>query len=231
MSGETALLGRLVDLTATDGAPIAAYHVEAQAPRRGGLVLIQEIFGLTTHIREQCDRFAREGYDVLAPAIFDREAPGLDLGYAPEEVAEAIRLVRAHPLEQTLTDADLCIEQLAAAGPVFMTGYCYGGSASYVMACRSTRLTAAACYYGSMIPSRAHERPLCPVLVHFGREDVEIPMDAVEAFRDARPDVEVQLYPAGHGFNSDRRDDYDAASARLAFERTLAFFDAASAAR
>jgi carboxymethylenebutenolidase len=218
-------MGEVIRLTATDGSSFSTYHVPAQMPRRGGLVLIQEIFGLTAHIKEQCDRFAHAGYEVLAPAVFDREAPELDLGYSPDEMEEAMRLVRTHPFELTLQDSELCIDRLASAGPVFMTGYCYGGSASWAMACRSDRLAAAACYYGSMIPARAQTKPLCPVLVHFGRDDAEIPMDTVEAFIAARPEVDVQIYPAGHGFNSDRRADFHAESAALAFRRTVDLFD------
>jgi carboxymethylenebutenolidase len=166
---------------------------------------------------------------VIAPAIFDREAPGLDLGYSEADIAEAMRLVRSHPVERTLADAVGCVEVLGEAGPVFMTGYCYGGSVAWLAACSDAGLAAAACYYGSMIPSRASLVPRCPTLVHFGRDDVEIPLESVEAFRVARPEVDVRLYPAGHGFNSDRRADHHAESADLAFARTLELFDACSA--
>ncbi|MFG1466387.1 dienelactone hydrolase family protein [Xanthobacter sp. DSM 24535] len=219
-------LGNLVAFVGADGAQLAAYHVPAQGAWRGGLVLIQEIFGLTTHIREQCDRFARHGFEVLAPAIFDREAPGLDLSYSAEDIAQAMRLVHAHSFEQTLSDVERCVDWLASSGPVVITGYCYGGSAAWATAVRSDRLVAAACYYGSMIPSQASNVPRCPTLIHFGRNDAEIPLGAVETFTRARPDVDVQLYPAGHGFNSDRRDDYHGPSSELAFERTIALFSA-----
>lgn len=219
--------GSFEQITMDDGAHIAAYRVRPDGPRRGGLVLLQEIFGLTRHIREQCDRFAAAGYEVIAPAIFDREAAGLDLGYDPDSVAEAIRLVRAHPVERALADALGCAALLREAGPVFMTGYCYGGSVSWLAACSEAGLAAASCYYGSLIPSRATLLPQCPTLVHFGLNDPEIPMPDVEVFIAAQPQVDVQLYPAGHGFNSDRRADYHRESAERAFERTLALFDQA----
>ena len=221
--------GRFERLMMDDGAEIAAYRVGPNGPRKGGVVLIQEIFGVTTHIREQCDRFAQMGYEVVAPAIFDREAPGLDLGYRPEDVAKAMALVRSHAVERTLADAIACVALLQAAGPVFMTGYCYGGSVTWLAAGRDVQLAAAACYYGSMIPARAGLEPRCPTLVHFGRRDAEIPMSSVETFMAERPEVDVQLYPAGHGFNSDRRADYHHESAELAFKRTIALFDAHSA--
>ena len=107
-----------------------------------------------------------------------------------------------------------------------MTGYCYGGSVTWLAACGDAELAAAAAYYGSMIPSRAALEPRCPVLIHFGREDAEIPTAAVKAFIDARPEVDVRLYLAGHGFNSDRRADYHRESAEAAFAATLALFDA-----
>lgn len=217
--------GRFERLTMDDGAEIAAYRVGPNGPRKGGIVLIQEIFGVTKHIREQADRFAAQGYEVIAPAIFDREAPGLDLGYAPGDIEEAMRLVRAHPVERTLADALECVKLLHADGPVFMTGYCYGGSVTWLAAASDAGLAAAACYYGSMIPARASLVPQVPTLVHFGEQDAEIPMSSVEAFIAQRPEVDVQLYPAGHGFNSDRRNDYHRESAELAFERTVALFD------
>lgn len=218
--------GRFERITMDDGAEIAAYRVGPDGPRKGGIVLIQEIFGVTEHIREQCHRFAATGYEVIAPAIFDREAPGLDLGYQPEDVAEALRLVHAHSVERTLADVISCVGLLKADGPVFMTGYCYGGSVTWLAACSEAGLAAAACYYGSMIPAHAALLPRAPTLVHFGEHDAEIPMSGIEAFVAARPEVDVQLYPAGHGFNSDRRSDYHRESAELAFDRTMALFDA-----
>lgn len=217
--------GHLESLVMDDGARIGIYRVKPEGPRKGGIVLLQEIFGLTSHIKEQCDRFAAAGYEVVAPAIFDRQAPGLDLGYDAQSVAKAIRLVKAHPLDRALADAICCVEVLRDAGPVFMTGYCYGGSVTWLAACSDAGLSAAACYYGSLIPANADLVPQCPTLIHFGERDAEIPIPAVEAFRATRPDVEVRLYPAGHGFNSDRRADFHAESSDLAFARTVALFD------
>jgi len=222
--------GRLESVTMDDGVAIGCYRSPAVGERIGGLVLIQEIFGLTDHIREQCDRFADAGFDVIAPAIFHREAPGLNLGYGEADVAEAIRLVRAHPIDRALADAARCVALLGQEGPVFMTGFCYGGSVTWLSACSDIGLTAAAGYYGSLIPSRSALTPLCPTILHFGMEDAEIPLADIEAFALARPDVEVLLYPAGHGFNSDRRQDYHRESAVLAFERTVSHFKSSTLA-
>lgn len=221
--------GRIETVMMSDGVAIDCYRTTAVGERVGGLVLIQEIFGLTDHIREQCDRFADAGFDVIAPAIFHREAPGLDLGYSEADIAEAIRLVRSHAIDRAVADAAQCVALLRDDGPVFMTGYCYGGSITWLAACSDMGLTAAAGYYGSLIPSRAALVPVCPTIIHFGREDAEIPLVAVEDFASARPEVDVLLYPAGHGFNSDRRLDYHRESADLAFERTVTHFRSAAA--
>jgi carboxymethylenebutenolidase len=217
--------GEMVSMTMSDGATIGVYHARPAGERRGGLVLIQEIFGVTEHIREQCDRFADEGYEVLAPALFDREAPGLEASYSEQDVQRAVRLAReAHPFDQSVNDTQTCIDALKGAGPVFITGYCYGGSVTWAAACRCEGLAAASGYYGSLIPRLADERPRCPMILHFGKHDKGIPLEGVEQVRDSHPDVAVYLYDAGHGFNSDRRADYHPQSADLARTRTLELF-------
>lgn len=217
--------GKMISMTMGDGAAIGVYHVEPSGPRRGGLVLIQEIFGVTDHIRDQCDRYAADGYEVLAPALFDREAPGLQASYAPEDVQAALRVAREqHPFEQSIADVQTCIHRLKDKGPVFITGYCYGGSVTWAAACRCMGLAAASGYYGSLIPKMADEMPRCPTILHFGKLDKGIPLEGVEAVRAKHPGVEVHLYEAGHGFNSDRRADFDDECATLARARTLALF-------
>jgi len=216
--------GSIKQMTMSDGARIGVYHVAALGTRRGGLVLIQEIFGVTPHIQQQCDRYAEEGYEVLAPALFDREAPGLQLGRTPEDMQRAIQIAREqHPFETSLADTQTCIEALKASGPVYLTGYCYGGSVTWAVACRSSDLAAASGYYGSLIPNMANREPKCPTILHFGRLDQSIPMDAVEKVQAARPQVPVYVYEAGHGFNGDGPH-HDDAAAQRAWERTLAHF-------
>jgi carboxymethylenebutenolidase len=217
--------GQMISMTMGDGATIGVYHVEPAGPRRGGLVLIQEIFGVTDHIRDQCDRYAADGYEVLAPALCDREAPGLQASYEPEDVQAALRVAREqHPFDQSVADVQACIDRLKDKGPVFITGYCYGGSVTWAAACRCTGLAAASGYYGSMIPKMVDETPRCPTILHFGRKDKSIPLDDVEAVRAKHSSVDVHLYDAGHGFNSDRRADFNDECATLARARTLALF-------
>ena len=222
-----AVRGRMIRMRMSDGAEIGVYHVEPKGERRGGLVLIQEIFGVTEHIREQCDLFADEGYEVLAPALYDREVPGFEASYSEEDVQRAIQVARQlHDFEVSLKDAQTCIDALKARGPVFMTGYCYGGSVTWAMAARSGDLAAASGYYGGMIPTMANLEPKCPTILHFGAHDHGIPMAGVQRVAELHPEVAVHVYDAGHGFQSDRRTDYHEPSAKLARERTLALFRA-----
>lgn len=219
--------GQMIRMQMSDGAEIGVYHVEPTGERRGGLVLIQEIFGVTEHIREQCDLFADEGYEVLAPALYDREVPGFEASYSEEDIQRAIQVARQlHDFEVSLKDAQTCIDALKGKGPVFMTGYCYGGSVTWAMAARSGDLAAASGYYGGMIPTQANLEPKCPTILHFGAHDHGIPLPGVERVAELHPEVAVHIYDAGHGFQSDRRTDYHEPSARLARERTLALFRA-----
>ena len=215
-------------MTMSDGAEIAVYRAHPVGTRRGGLVLVQEIFGVTDHIRELCDEYAVDGYEVLAPSLYDREHPGFEAEYTGEGFARAVQLARElHPFDLSLKDVQTCIDALKGKGPVFVVGYCYGGSVAWFAATRLSGVAAASGYYGSLIPGAADEEPKCPVILHFGRHDTGIPMEGVEKViaRDW-PNATVYVYEAGHGFNSDRRKDYHEPSADLARERTLELFEA-----
>ena len=219
-------MGQFEQMTMSDGASVAVYRATPVDERRGGVVLVQEIFGVTGHIRDMAEEYARDGYEVLAPALFDRESPGFEAEYGGAGLAEGIRLARdVHPFALSLADVQTCIDALA--GPVFVVGYCYGGSVAWLAATRMHGVAAASGYYGSLVPGAADEEPKVPVLLHFGRFDQGIPMDGVEKLiAKAWPLAEVHVYEAGHGFNSDRRKDYHEPSADLAKERTLALFRA-----
>ena len=224
--------GKMTSLPMSDGASIGVYQVQPSGARRGGLVLIQEIFGVTEHIREQADAWAAEGYEVWAPALYDRVAPGLEASYSPQDIERAMKIARVeHPFATSVADTQTCIDGLAArGGKVFITGYCYGGTVSWAAACRATGLAAASGYYGgnitALVEANPQEKPRCPTILHFGRLDKNIPLEAVEKVVAAHPEVAIYLYDAGHGFNSDRRADHHAERAGLARERTLALFRA-----
>ena len=225
--------GKMIRMTMNDGAEISVYHAPAVGERRGGLVLIQEIFGVTDHIRELCDVYAADGYEVLSPSLYDREHPGFEAEYTGPDFNRAVELARQlHPFDQSLADAQSCIAALkgddGTGGPLFMTGYCYGGSVTWALAGTSNDLAAASAYYGSLVPTTyADLAPKCPTIAHFGRFDAGIPMEGVEALEaKAHPLAQIYVYEANHGFNSDRRKDYHEESSELARERTLALFRA-----
>lgn len=228
MMQEQRMTGTMTRMKMADGAEIAVCHAPATGARRGGLVLVQEIFGITDHIRALCDEYAAEGYEVLAPALFDREHPGFEADYSGPDFDRAVELARKlHPFDLSLADVQTCIDRLAPDGPVFVVGYCYGGSVAWIATTRLTGVAAASAYYGSLIPGVANEEPRVPVIAHFGRFDQGIAMEGVEqVIAKGWPNAEVYVYDAGHGFNSDRRKDYHEPSADLAKARTLALFAA-----
>jgi carboxymethylenebutenolidase len=205
-----------------DGFELAAYHAPHQDARRGGLVLVQEIFGVTEHIRELCDGFAADGYEVIAPAFYDRLEPGFAADYSKASIQKGVRYSQATPWDQVAGDLQAAIDALA--GPVFVTGFCWGGAASWLAACRCEGVAAVSCFYGRRISELNDETPKAPAILHFGKSDASIPLERVEEIRERHPDVPIYLYDAGHGFVSDRRSDYHADSARLARLRTLAHF-------
>ncbi|HEX8414630.1 MAG TPA: dienelactone hydrolase family protein [Sphingomicrobium sp.] len=222
------MTGQMEKRTMSDGAEVSVYHAHPEGERRGGLVLVQEIFGITDHIRELCDEYAADGYEVVAPALFDREHPGFEAAYTGPDFNRAVELARTlHPFEVSLKDVQICIDELATKGPVFVVGYCYGGSVAWLAATRMNGVAAASGYYGSLVPQFGDEEPKVPVILHFGRFDGGIPMEGVEKVAAKEwPNATVHIYEAGHGFNSDRRKDYHEPSADLAKERTLELFRA-----
>jgi carboxymethylenebutenolidase len=205
-----------------DGFELAAYHAGPEDARRGGLLLIQEIFGVTDHIRELADGFAADGYEVIAPSFYDRLERGFAADYSPGAIRKGVQYSQATPWDQVAGDAQAAIDALKP--PVFVTGYCWGGAATWLAACRCDGLSAAAAFYGRRISELKDETPRCPIILHFGKSDASIPPERVEEIAASHPDVPIYLYDAGHGFVSDRRTDYHADSARLARLRTLAHF-------
>ncbi len=213
-------MGDALTLTAADGFTLSAYRARPERPH-GGLVVVQEIFGVNSHIRDVVDRFAAAGYDAIAPAVFDRIEPGFECGYSDEEIALARGFIPKVDWEKLLLDVAAARD--AVADPTAIVGYCLGGSVAYLAAARLDGFAAAIGYYGGKIQDFADEPPRCPTLLHYGEHDHGIPMSNVEAVRAKRPEVEIRVHPAGHGFNCDQRASYHAESAIAAERRTLDF--------
>lgn len=221
-------MGQFIELTAADGFRFPAYVAQPAGPAKGGLVVLQEIFGVNSHIRDVADGYAADGYLAVAPSTFHRVQAGVELGYAEADMKAGMALkaaVEDLPAPGVMADIEAAIAHAAPAGKVGILGYCWGGLLTWRSACLLDGLSAAVPYYGGGMTSEAEagRQPKVPVLAHFGEQDHWIPMGSVEAFRRAQPGVEVQVYAANHGFNCDQRGAYDDAAARLARERTLAF--------
>jgi carboxymethylenebutenolidase len=216
-------LGTQISLTASDGFKLGAYRADPAGSPKGGLVVIQEIFGVNHHIRNVCDRFAAEGYATVAPAVFDRMSPNFECGYSPAEIEHARTFIPKIDWAAMMRDTAAAIAAVKDAGNVGIVGYCMGGSVSFVAACDLDGLSCAIGYYGGAIARNADKKPKVPTLLHFGDQDQSIPMTDVEIVKQKRPEVEIYVYHAGHGFSCDERSSYNEAAHTEALGRTLAW--------
>ena len=224
-------MGTMIELHSADGTLVPAYEARPVGTPRGGVVVVQEIFGVNSHIRAVADGYAAEGYLAVAPAAFHRVKPGVALGYTEADMGEGFgykTAVEALPAPGVMQDIQAAIDHAgqASEGKVGIVGYCWGGLLTWRAACHLSGLSAAVPYYGGGMTSETESarQARVPVLAHFAEDDQWIPLDTVAAFQKAHPEVEVHTYPAHHGFNCDQRGSWHAPSAQLARERTLAFF-------
>jgi carboxymethylenebutenolidase len=218
-------MGEFTTLMARDGHEFNAWLAAPKGPARGAVVIAQEIFGVNHHIRGVADGFAAAGYVTIAPCLYDRVRRGIELGYSEQETQEGRGYRLQIPKEKTLLDLGASINVVKHAGRVAVVGYCWGGTLAYLAACELP-IACAVAYYGGQIKEHLAKSPRRPVLYHFGDRDPYIPATDIEKIRAADPTGEFHLYPADHGFNCEERGSYDAASARLALERTHAFLTA-----
>jgi len=216
-------MGQSINIPTTRTQCIGAYLAEPEGKPRGGIVVIQEIFGVTAHIRSVADRFAAQGYTAIAPAFFDHLESGVELSYDRIGANKGKQLVAELGLERALEDVASAAESIASAGKVGTVGYCWGGTVALLAALRLGLPSVS--YYGARNLPFLHETPKAPVMFHFGEKDQGITPDMVEKHREALPQMDVFTYPADHAFNRDGSAPYDEASATLAMQRTLAFFE------
>ena len=222
-------MGNFIDLKAADGFVFPAYVAQPAGKARAAVVVLQEIFGVNSHIRSVADGYAAQGYLAVAPSTFHRVKPGVDIGYSQDDMGAGMALkaaVEALPAPGVMRDIQAAIDHAASAGKVGVVGFCWGGLLTWRCACTLDGMSAAVPYYGGGMttPDEVARKPKVPVMAHFGDQDHWISLESVEAFKKAHPEVEVHTYSANHGFNCDQRASYDEASAKLARERTLAFF-------
>ena len=220
-------MAETITLTAEDGHILSAYRVAPAGVPRGGIVVVQEIFGVNSHIKRVADGFAAEGYVALAPALFDRAERAYATGYRPEDI-ERGRAVRGKiALDDMVKDVRAAVRKLEGEGlKVAVVGYCLGGTIAWLSATRIDGVRCAVGYYGGGVADAAEERPRCAVLLHFGETDQSIPPEHHKRIAVAHPEVPMHIYPAGHGFNCDERASYHQPSAALARTRTLGFLTA-----
>ena len=217
-------MGKHFSLTSTDKFQLGAYRADPAGTPKGGMVVIQEIFGVNQHIRAVTDKLAQVGYASVAPALFDRQTKDFECGYTPTKSPTRASSSPIRTGMRCCATPQAAINELKSAGPVGIMGFCMGGSIAFLAACRLSGLSAAVCYYGGAIAKFADEQEKCPTMMHFGETDAAIPMTDVEMIKKKHPKDEIFTYPiAGHGFHCDERGSFHEASAKLAWQRSMDF--------
>ena len=216
-------MGKMIRLRAADGHELDAYVAEPAGKAKGGVVVVQEIFGVTQHIQRVADQYAAQGYKAVAPAMFDRIRRGITLDY--KDIQQGIAYMLELKWPNTLADLEAAAQEARSAGSAAVVGYCWGGTVAHVAA-SELALDAAVSYYGGGVAKMLDKKPRCPIVYHFGDQDHSIPLPDVEKIRGQYPDSTLYVYPgAQHGFNCDERASYSAPDARVAFERSIAFLN------
>ena len=217
-------MGKMIKLKAKDGHELDAYLAEPKGKAKGGIVVVQEIFGVTNHIKRVADQFAAKGYKVVAPAMFDRVERNVTLAYS--EIEKGRGYMQRLQWPNTLADVDAALSEARSAGNVALVGYCWGGTVAHVAA-SALDLDAAVSYYGGGVAKMLDKKPQCPIMYHYGDQDASIPLPDIEKIKKANPKSPLHVYPgAGHGFNCDERGSYSAKDAKVAFERSVDFLSA-----
>jgi carboxymethylenebutenolidase len=213
----------MIELTAADGHRLAAYRADPSGKPRGGVVVIQEIFGVNSHVKQVADGFAADGYVAIAPALFDRVQKNVNLGYSPEDIAKGREIRGKVTNDMAVKDAEAAVKAAASAGKVGIVGYCWGGFVTWLAAAKVPGLACAVPYYGGGILDNTELAPRVPLMGHFGDKDQHIPVEGVKKLAAKYPQHQIFIYPADHGFNCDHRGSYNAPAAKQARERTLEF--------
>lgn len=216
-------MAEIVRLHAKDGHTLDAYAAQPGIATTAGLVIVQEIFGVNAHIRGVAERYAEDGFVVIAPALFDRIERGVELRDEGDGRQRAVALLQRFNIETAVDDIAAAVEWLRGFGvKVGVVGYCLGGTLAWLSATRLP-IDAAVGYYGGWITRYVGERPKAPIILHFGDQDQHIPQSEIDTIAKHHREVPIYTYPAGHAFNRDGSAGYDAPSAARARARTLEF--------
>ena len=216
-------MGNMIQLTAADGHKFSAYRAEPKGKPKGALIVVMEIFGVNSHIKKVTDEYAADGYLAIAPAMFDRVQPGLDIGYTPADIEVGRGIMQKMKLDDAMKDVSAAMKNVASAGKTGIVGYCWGGTVAWKAACTLDGLACSIPYYGGGIPGLMNEKPKCPVMFQWGETDHSIPLEKGKEVAAAQKSSIHHFYPAGHGFNCDQRGSYNAEASKLARTRTLEF--------
>ena len=219
-------------ITASDGFVLPAYVARPTGAPKGAIVVLQEIFGINSHIQAVTDAYAAQGYLAIAPSTFHRIKAGVNLGYAADDVSigkdlkAAAEAIQPQVILDVQAAVDFALKQLPVGKKVGVVGYCWGGLLTWRAACLVKGISAAVPYYGAgmTVGAEITRQPHCSVMVHFGNQDASIPMETVDAFTSSQSTIKVMIYAANHGFNCDQRAAFNASAAELALKRTLEFF-------
>jgi carboxymethylenebutenolidase len=221
-------MGKMIELTASDGHKLAAYRADPTgtnaAKPRGAIVVIQEIFGVNSHVKSVADGYAADGYVAIAPALFDRVQKNFDVGYAPPDIEKGRELRAKITLDMAMKDVQAAVKEAGKTGKVGIVGYCWGGFVAWMASAKVSGLAAAVPYYGGGILDNADIEPKVPVMGHFGDKDQHIPVEGVKKLAEKHKKQQIFIYSADHGFNCDQRGSYNAPAAKQARSRTLEFF-------
>ncbi len=217
-------MGNMIQLASADGHKFNAYRAEPNGKARGALVVVQEIFGVNKHIKELADGFAAEGYLSIAPAFFERKEKNFDRGYTQADIDAGRTIAMALDWNNTMKDLQVAIDNVKSAGKVGIIGYCWGGTTSWVAACRANGLSCSLPFYGGGVANMTGEKPKVPVQFHWGHNDHAIPLADVWKIEKEHPTAESYVYAdAGHGFTCDHRGSYHEPSKILSRQRAIAF--------
>jgi len=216
-------MGETISLTTSDGHTLDAYKATPTGAVKGGLVVVQEIFGINGQIRRTADYFSEQGYIAIAPALFDRVEKGIELGYNETDFGIGRETRGKITDDWIIADIGAAVQEVASAGKVSVIGFCFGGYATYVAACKVAGVSAAMPFYGGGIAARLGDmQPNCPTQFHFGDKDAAIPLDDLQKIKDALQDSPMYVYDdSGHGFTCDDRDSYNEGATQRAMARAL----------